>query len=566
MKNIISLQNSVINKLFKSGYGFHNYPKDLKYIKKINSTILKKNTIQPFFFKDNSYQKKILIHLPSKLVKKTPSLFWKSVVDLKDIEDQASAHRWIWAYELLNSEFYDKKEKFKAINCLVNNWFYFFGNKKIDKSNVMHESYTISERLTNYVILLKLGFIKKNNLHLNSLNKQLLHLTENLEFYYKKKSNHLLNNIRAILIYSNYTKQIFYFKFAYKILKKVIFDFIDKNGFFKFGSSHYQFIFTKWILDIFLFTNNNKFIKNIILRTLNACNFFIVKKGQNISIPLFGNVSPDISPKFISMFINNIIHKKKDKNNKKIFFNKYIDIFLKKKINLNFKKINDNSEWKKIENQKIIVFSRNPEITGFNFNHSHNDYFHFILFYEKEPVIIDSGRKSYLKEDEIYKLSEFHNSFLINGKNILDNLVNANTLKNLLSRIYLKYTTKHNRNTLYINGVNKFFRFKRDISIGPSWVSIINKFKMNDKSNVCFRLHINNNFALKKNSSECKMILKKKKSLIKFKTNQNFILKTKSLKKVNNFEKYGDKIEHQLICLAFKNVRKVNLEIKINFL
>ena len=160
MKNIISLQNSVINKLFKSGYGFHNYPKDLKYIKKINSKILKKNIIQPFF-KDNSYQKKILIQLPSKLVKKTPSLFWKSVVDLKDIEDQASAHRWIWAYELLNSDFYDKKEKFKAINCLVNNWFYFFGNKKIDKNNVMHESYTISERLTNYVILLKLGFIKK---------------------------------------------------------------------------------------------------------------------------------------------------------------------------------------------------------------------------------------------------------------------------------------------------------------------------------------------------------------------------------------------------------------------
>jgi hypothetical protein len=89
---------------------------------------------------------------------------------------------------------------------------------------------------------------------------------------------------------------------------------------------------------------------------------------------------------------------------------------------------------------------------------------------------------------------------------------------------------------------------------------------MNDKSNVCFRLHINNNIALKKNSSECKMILKKKKSLIKFKTNQNFTLKTKSLKKVKNFEKYGDKIKHQLIYLVFKNVNKVNLEIKIKFL
>ena len=80
--------------------------------------------------------------------------------------------------------------------------------------------------------------------HINFLNKQLEYLSENLEFYYKKKSNHLLNNIRAIIIYSNYTKQRHYLTFANKILDKLIADFVDKDGFFKFGSSHYQFIFS----------------------------------------------------------------------------------------------------------------------------------------------------------------------------------------------------------------------------------------------------------------------------------------------------------------------------------
>jgi hypothetical protein len=564
MKNIINLRDEIVNKLFKNGYGFHNYPKNLKYIKVLNSK-KKKNIIKNFNIKDESYLKKISIYLSSKTIIKTPTAFWESIDDLNDIEDQASAHRWIWAYELLNSKLYNEKEKFDIINCLVNNWFYYFGNIKIDKKNVMNESYTISERLANYVILSKFGCIKKNNLHLNSLNRQLEYLSENLEFYYKKKSNHLLNNIRSIIIYSTYTKQSEYLKFASKILNKLIFDFIDKDGFFKFGSSHYQFIFTKWMLDIFLFSNTSKFFNFFFLNTLNACNFFIIKNNDKIYIPLFGNVSPDIQPKLITKLIYNIISQKPEKNNKKIFFNKYLNFFFKKKININIKTIKNNSEWKKLENKKIIIFSRNPELNGFNFNHSHNDYFHFVLFYEKKPIIIDSGIKSYLKNDEINKLSEFHNSFLINKKNILDKRVNANMLKRLVHPIDNKYKIKHSENNLLMVGLNKYFFFKRHISIGNSWVSITNNLKMNNTNDVNFKLHLDNNLLLKKNGKECKMILKKKHSLIQFNTNQKSILNTISLKKVNNFEKYGDKIKQQQIIVSFKNVSEVNMEIKIIF-
>ena len=408
-----------------------------------------------------------------------------------------------------------------------------------------------------------MGIIKKNNLHINCLNKQLEYLSENLEFYYKKKSNHLLNNLRAIIIYSNYTKQRHYLTFANKILEKLIIDFVDKDGFFKFGSSHYQFIFTKWMSDIFLFAPTNKLFKSIYLLNLNACNFFIVNDKNNIRIPLFGNISPDIEPKFITKLIFNIINKNYNKGNKNIFSNEYIKCFLKKRIKIIITNIKNNNEWTKLINKKIIIYTRNPEINGFDFNHSHNDYFHFVLFYEKKPILIDSGRQSYFEKDKIYRLSKFHNSFLINDKNPLDKLVDQNNITNILLGIDFKYKTDFSLDSVLLTGSNKFFSLKRIIRARGNSVVICNNLKVNNNKDISFKLHLDNNITLKKNRNECKIISNKKKILIKFISKQKLILKTIVLKNKKNFEKYGDKVKHQLINLCFKNTNKVNLQIKI---
>ena len=563
MKNISNLKNKIVNKLLKSGYGFHNYPDNLRYIKKLNEKQNKKHIEIKPYTKDEAYTKKITIHIATRKIIQTPLLFWKSIQSLNDIEDQASAHRWIWAYQLLDSKIYTKKEKIDSINSLINNWFYFFGSKVIDKANVMNESYTISERLANYTILSKLGFIKKNDFHIKCLNKQLLYLTENLEFYYKKKSNHLLNNIRAIIIYSNYTKQSQYLKFANKILDKLIINFVDKDGFFKFCSSHYQFIFTKWMSDIFLFAPTNKLFKSIYLLNLNACNFFIVNDKNNIRIPLFGNISPDMEPKFITKLIFNIINKKHNKGNTNIFSNEYIKLFLKKKLSINITNIKNNNEWTKLINKKIVIYTRNPEINGFDFNHSHNDYFHFVLFYEKKPILIDSGRQSYFKKDEIYRLSKFHNSFLINNKNILDKLINPTNIINVLFRINFKYKVSISPDGLSLTGSNKFFSLQRNIKARGSSIIIDNNFKAINNKDISFKLHLDNDITLKKNRNECEITSNKKKFLIKFITKQKLILKTKILKNKKNFQKYGDKVEHQQIDICFKKTNMVNLKIKI---
>ena len=134
MINISSLKNKIVNRLLKSGYGFHNYPNNLRYIKKLNEKKNKKQIEIKPFTKDETYTKKITIHIATKKIIQTPLLFWKSIQFLNDPEDQASAHRWIWAYQVLDSKIYTKKEKIDSINSLINNWFYFFGNKVIDKA------------------------------------------------------------------------------------------------------------------------------------------------------------------------------------------------------------------------------------------------------------------------------------------------------------------------------------------------------------------------------------------------------------------------------------------------
>ena len=92
MINISSLKNKIVNRLLKSGYGFHNYPNNLRYIKKLNEKKNKKQIEIKPFTKDETYTKKITIHIATKKIIQTPLLFWKSIQFLNDPEDQVSAN------------------------------------------------------------------------------------------------------------------------------------------------------------------------------------------------------------------------------------------------------------------------------------------------------------------------------------------------------------------------------------------------------------------------------------------------------------------------------------------
>ena len=368
-----------------NNYGFEYYPerfkKKIKVKKKfvfVKNEILRKN------------KKKLTINLASQKLKINPYSIWQKK-KFKDREDFSSLHRWSWVIKLISKKKNSPNlnEKKFIEDCLIN-WCIKHININIEKKNIIFEPYNISERICNYLILVKLKILRPNNFILKNLEKQFIFLIENIEYYRFKLSNHALNNLRAIYLFAVYTNDIKIQKYSFNFINYLLKKFLDKNSFFKFGSSNYQFIFTKWLLDILLFSNSfekKKKIKKELAKILEVLNFFIeIDKDKNRTIPLFGNISPDFDNNWIINFFSN-----KKAN---YFFKNYW-----KNFNFELKKTDIRSkEWLKLRNKKFSIFLRNPKFIGFDFNHSHNDFFNFVLFYKGTKIILDPGRENYSVE------------------------------------------------------------------------------------------------------------------------------------------------------------------------
>ena len=63
-------------------------------------------------------------------------------------------------------------------------------------------------------------------------------------------NNHVINNARALLFASILLDIEFYSDLAFAILRSNLPELVSNDGFLREGSSHYQFIFTRWILEM----------------------------------------------------------------------------------------------------------------------------------------------------------------------------------------------------------------------------------------------------------------------------------------------------------------------------
>ena len=369
------------------------------------------------------------------------------------------------------------KIKKKFIETFINNWLVKHETYLADIRKIEWYPYNISERLANYAILSKNKVVDKNPLILKILTYHLYFLTLNIEIYKDKLSNHSLNNARAIFLFSSIINDVYLQNFSRKLILYLCKKFIDKNGFFKFGSSHYQFIFTKWLIEIYQFMlkfdkKNIDTIERYLKKSMSACNFFLVREGKKYSIPFFGNISPDYTPNFMIDYVKSFIEKKKINST-------------------------NSKEWIKIQNKSQIIFFRNPMINKFNFNHAHSDYFHFVNYYKGNPVMIDIGRKNYLPKNKKYILALSHNSILINGKGIFDDYVNKNIFNKLeMNQLEKeKYSIKKKKNKIEcISKIKNEYFVKRIFEIKPNELIIedfINSKRVIDKIEIPFFIDAN---------------------------------------------------------------------------
>jgi hypothetical protein len=220
----------------------------------------------------------------------------------------------------------------------------------------------------------------------------------------------------------------------------------ENKGFLREGSTHYQFLVTNWICQIFSAAGSlgDKRCLAITEETakaaIEACRYFVVydETIDNIQLPLFGDVSPDIEISWLTPLLSFQIGEKE----MSIGGSKYLDktssclaliaslmkpgtgAFLQPGY-LFSGDVPDNLKnrtgtgWNKICHGKWTIFLRTDQKSWLtNASHEHHDIGSVIIFYNGKPIIIDLGRYNYSSNGCFSSggfSPESHNMPVVNG-------------------------------------------------------------------------------------------------------------------------------------------------------
>ena len=584
--NILFYLNKIKNKIVsifllqKSRYSRTNYPNYLKdfYLPK-NINFINKYRDVDF----TNTLKSLDIKLASGYKNIVSNINWN--LNFRDPEDLESLHRWGWFLWILSKKNISENE-IKWSLLQINNWvekFHNTNNKKIINFNELYwETYTVSERVSNIIIASLFFDIKLNNKILLSIFEQSKIIFNRLEFFGKNNTgNHIINNIRGIYLAGNYFEISFYKKISLIILKKELKKIIPIKGFVREGSSHYQFIVTRWLIEIYIVAkiyNDEKmlkFIESYVFQSLNACNFFLVNKDKELIIPLFGDISPDFEPDWIINIFNSKLFNKEN-----IYSNLFSLNNIYKSLNKNFS-IDYNFQprdttlvykdigWYKIFNSNHLIYMKNNMVEPIKYpTHEHDDQGHFVYYYKKNTILNDKGRYTYLTDN--FKLSKHHNVVSINNNFIKPSMLKYKNIyefnskliyKSIKSKSFLFYKTDAFRRV-------KINNYTRTIYFDNNIISINDKFIIRTKKNNIIKRYFHftkevnlisndNNYYIKINKNLGKLIIKNKETKIN-------IIEDIEDDICNYSTKYGEVINSKTLILEnnISETTRLNLSIE----
>tara|TARA_B100001250_G_C19791930_1_gene786947 strand:+ start:590 stop:2356 length:1767 start_codon:yes stop_codon:yes gene_type:complete len=456
-------------------------------------------------FNDEKYKfNNIKLKIYKKVTYFNSSNIWTN--DNKDKEIYFYKVRFNWL--LFDNEHLDINLKLKLINHFI-----------IYTQNIVFDSYSISERISNIIIFInsaKCNFKSKELINIKKfLQNEIIKLTNNLEFYENKTNNHIISNNKAIFLYALYLNEKKYNK-----LCKFFFEFICQHnfyssGFLNEGSSQYHLLITKHIIEILYF---NKIHKNNILDE-KIINFFykVINKSYIFTcskhLPNLGDCTPDLPIQYLSYmpYIASKLFDVKfplefDEN--KFFSNTYSNFFnlkyLKKPkpINKNHFFYDKISGYLLIVNNKVMILMQLYNSNVINARtHQHTEFGNFILYYDKIPIILDMGRINYQNSSLSSIGAEYHNSIKINNLqpllchklNAVPKLMNNEYFQELPKFLINKKNSDYHLETIFYG--YKRYRFKsvikRNIIISKNFVKITDNINSNSKINYTSFFHFN---------------------------------------------------------------------------
>lgn len=354
----------------------------------------------------------------------------------QDKEQLVSLHRWNWLLTKLTSQ-----PSPEIGNWGIQNVYNWVSMNMDEKKLPVWETYTTGERICN-VLLFWILLRDKKELNeipdwlLNALSVMAKWVAYRLEYNADGHIfNHVLCNGRALYFYGRSLNVSSYQQIAYMIFYNELPKLVTSEGFLRESSSHYHYLFTRWILEIYWLAEitEDKKVKELIQPVARVlvknCYFFLVtnNKKQEYDIPLIGDVSPDFPPSWLinlpwskpalSCYRPDVIHKAPKPKGWGNLFGVVGGNTLTSYDRKEFKAFPE-SGWYRLDWNELTLFwhiekEGIPLVPG----HGHCDTGSFSLYIKGVPVIIDPGRYSYTSEKlGMYgKLARSHNNIVIDG-------------------------------------------------------------------------------------------------------------------------------------------------------
>ena len=347
----------------------------------------------------------------------------------RDAEMNVSIDRWGWLITGVGGEHLPLSPDEGIL--LIRSWCSQF----INDEELAKDAYSSGERISNAVLFFSLHNVtipEDINLIIAKLAYQ---VAENIEYLPSGLTgNHAFNNARA-LYFAGYLNSSYSFnKMAVSVARERLPALVTNDGFMREGSSHYHFLFTRWVLEIVWIarTANDQETLELFIpyaeKLLKRCWFFLIQDSKDLSwsFPLIGDVSPDCSPKWLIALpwslIALSIHRPKflpiapeNLGWAELFGGIEIDSFDKVQSNT---VASSTCGWHRIEGFGWTIITYTPDKNGYMAaTHAHQDLGSFTAYYNGMPVIIDAGRLDYTNSpiSRYGKSAKSHNTIMING-------------------------------------------------------------------------------------------------------------------------------------------------------
>lgn len=228
---------------------------------------------------------------------------WDS--SFSDHEQFVSLHRWNWLLRALTDE--AKPAGFSWGVALIRSWLVAMTTLP---GGDIGESYSTGERIVNACLFARHTTGRWNSLPVDiakALASMAADLAHRVEYHEGELSgNHVINNGRALLLAGHCFARPELSALGRALLTERLPALISGGIFLREGSSHYQFLFTRWLLELRLLAEESGDAETRALIALylpgliEGCRFFQVTSANGgLIMPTLGDISPDCDPAWL---------------------------------------------------------------------------------------------------------------------------------------------------------------------------------------------------------------------------------------------------------------------------